>query len=244
MVPTGVFPRGAPRPTRSHAEKTLHRALVTDLPKGWTAWHSLRARADKTWEGEGDFVIAVPDRGAIVLEVKGGAIDVKDGKWFQNGRLLEMPPRDQAHRFARLLRTKLEERGCTAPYIAIATAFPETAFAREPTHGDMEGAILGRHDLAHLGTALERIADATFPREGPRARRPRDAKWIEVLHAIWGETWKPKLALGKRARMREAELVALERRAARHPRAHRSQRAIPRDRRTGHRQDAARARGV
>ena len=187
----------------------MYRAMATQLPKGWTAWHSLRVRADKTWEGEGDFVVAVPERGAFVLEVK-GAIEVRDGQWRQNGRVKERSPRDQAQGFSRLLRKKLEERGEFAPHITIATAFPETPFGREPTHGDTEGAVLGQQDLVQLGTALERIAGEVFPREGTHARRPRDAKWIDALHAMWGETWTPKLALGKRARMREEELVALD----------------------------------
>ncbi|HEY5243084.1 MAG TPA: NERD domain-containing protein/DEAD/DEAH box helicase, partial [Polyangiaceae bacterium] len=185
--------------------------MATQLPKGWTAWHSLRVRSDKTWEGEGDFVVAVPDRGALVLEIKGGAVEVRDGQWLQNGRVMERAPRDQAQRFARLLRAKLEDRADgVVPYIAIATAFPETPFGREPTHGDTEGAVLGQQDLGQLGTALERVAGEVFPKDGPHARRPRDARWIDALHAMWGETWTPKLALGKRARMREQELVELD----------------------------------
>ena len=88
MAKAGLFPREGPRPTRSYAERSVYRALATQLPKGWTAWHSLRVRAEKTWEGEGDFVLAIPDRGALVLEVKGGAIEVRDGRWLENGRAM------------------------------------------------------------------------------------------------------------------------------------------------------------
>jgi hypothetical protein len=81
----GVFPRQGPRPTQSHAEKTLYRALVEHLPPTWTAWHSLKVRDGRHWEGEGDFVLAIPERGFLVLEVKGGAIEQRDGPWFQPG---------------------------------------------------------------------------------------------------------------------------------------------------------------
>jgi len=209
VSPTGLFPRGGPRPTLSHAEKAMYRALASGLPKGWTAWHSLRVRAKSTWEGEGDFVLAVPDRGALVLEIKGGAIEVRDGIWLQNGRSMERVPRDQAHGFSRLLRTKLGERSDgPVPYVAIATAFPDTAFKTEPSHADTEGAILGAQDLLQLGTTLERVAAEVFPRDSVRV--PRDARWIDALHSMWGETWTPRLALGDRARLREEELVALD----------------------------------
>ena len=39
-MPTGLFPRGAPRPTTSKAEQTLHAALARGLSEGWTAWHA------------------------------------------------------------------------------------------------------------------------------------------------------------------------------------------------------------
>lgn len=57
-----LHPATAPRPTSSEAERIFYRALIGGLPKGWSAWHSLRVRADTTWEGESDFVLAIPDR--------------------------------------------------------------------------------------------------------------------------------------------------------------------------------------
>ena len=56
MPPTGLYPRGAPRPTLSRAEQAVHRALGASLPAGWTAWHSLRIRTARNLEGEGDWV--------------------------------------------------------------------------------------------------------------------------------------------------------------------------------------------
>lgn len=104
----------------------MHRALSSGLPNGWTAWHSLRVRSESGWEGEGDFVIATPNHGMIVVEVKSGAIEVRDGQWLQNGRPMDRTPRDQGHAFARLLVQKLAERGvASAPPFAVATAFPD-----------------------------------------------------------------------------------------------------------------------
>nr|HMR09966.1 hypothetical protein [Polyangiaceae bacterium] len=65
-MPPGLYPQAGPRPTTSRAEQALYRALGTGLPEGWTAWHSLRVRTGRGFEGEGDFVIAVPGRGVIL----------------------------------------------------------------------------------------------------------------------------------------------------------------------------------
>ncbi len=186
----------------------MHRALSTGLPAEWTAWHSLRARSESGWEGEGDFVIAIPERGMLVVEVKGGVIEVRDGQWLQNGELMDPPPRKQAHTFARLLVEKLAERGVpSTPPFAVATAFPTCPFSSPPRQGDLDGAVLGQQDLPYLREALEAMRDPLF---GDRPR-PRDHRWIAALHELWGETWTPRLALGEHALLREQELVPLDR---------------------------------
>jgi len=160
------------------------------------------------WEGEGDFVVAIPDRGMLVVEVKTGAIEVRDGQWMQNGKLMGRAPREQAHSFAHLLLDKLAERGLeNRPAFAIATAFPSCPFSNPPRHGDLDGAVLGQQDLPYLREAFEAMRERLFVGRAP----PRDRRWIDALHELWGESWTPKLALGDRARLRDEELVPLDR---------------------------------
>lgn len=207
MASPGTYPRGAPRPTTSRAEQAFHRALSAQIPKGWYAWHSLRVRVGSTLEGEGDFVLAIPDRGILVVEIKGGAIEIRDGHWLQNGRRMARPPRDQAHGYAGKLRAKIEAAyNGRCPWIAIATAFPDTPFSRQPSEGAVAGAVLGQQDLGYLKEALNAIAARLFE----DVAAPRDGRWIGVLHALWCETWTPTLGLGDRARLREQELIALD----------------------------------
>ena len=202
-----LYPTGGPRPTSSEAERAFYRALLAHLPKGWSAWHSLRLRAGGTWEGEGDFVIAVPDRAILIVEVKGGAIECRDGQWFQNGQPLKQAPRDQAHRLRRILEKKLDEtyRGSRPP-ILLATAFPQTPFQVPPSHGDLTGAVLGQQDLPWLGAALEALVDRQLGSVAP----VRDEGWSSALHKLWGETWIPRVSLGTRIQLRERELVPLD----------------------------------
>ena len=53
MSKAGLWPREKPRPTESQAELKVDDALRSQLPANWTAWHSLRVRADEGFEGEG-----------------------------------------------------------------------------------------------------------------------------------------------------------------------------------------------
>ena len=75
-MPGILHPRNVVRPTESEAERVVHRALQTQLPEGWEAWHSFRFKTKGSRNSglrEIDFLILVPDRGLIVVEVKGGA---------------------------------------------------------------------------------------------------------------------------------------------------------------------------
>ena len=202
-----LHPASGPRPTSSEAERLFYRALIGGLPKGWSAWHSLRVRAGTILEGESDFVFAIPDRAILIVEVKGGAVECRDGQWLQNGTAMKRSPRDQAHNFLRVLKRKLEETyNGPLPPILIATAFPQTPFQSPPSHGDLTSAVLGQQDLPWLGSALEEIVERQLDKSAP----VKDQGWSSALHRLWGETWVPRISLGTRIELRGHELVPLD----------------------------------
>src|SRR5439155_7596391 len=83
---------------------------------------ALAARADaRGMVREGDFVIAEPRRGLLVLEVKGGAVELRDGLWWQNAQLMKPTPREQAFRFGTLLLARLADGQCEPPAYGVAT---------------------------------------------------------------------------------------------------------------------------
>jgi hypothetical protein len=77
--------------TPSNAERHLYR-LMRDLPEHWHVIHNVgrltKVGRGKPIEGEIDFLIINPDRGILVLEVKGGRIAYDDatGKWTTTDR--------------------------------------------------------------------------------------------------------------------------------------------------------------
>jgi hypothetical protein len=202
-----VFPRGGPRSTVSRAEVAVYEALVRGLPAGSRAWHSLRVRTRRGWEGEGDFVIAAPERGLLVLEVKGGAVRLADGIWYQGDRRMDTPPRDQANGYVRLLVDAMRERGCEVPPYGVACAFPDVDFTDGPAAGDLDGLVIGRRQLAWLGEALPGLVDRALPHG---LAPPRSRKWIDVLHELWGETWVPTVSVADQVRAADERLVALD----------------------------------
>ncbi|MCX5746457.1 MAG: nuclease-related domain-containing protein [Proteobacteria bacterium] len=170
MVGVGdVHPRQAPRTRVSRAEVAVWEALRRGLPSGWRAWHSLRLRVGNHWEGEGDFVIAAPDRGLLVLEVKGGAMELRDGRWFQNGRELDRAPRQQALDFVKKLVGALRDRGIETPAYGVACAFPDVDFSDDlgPRAGDLADLVVGPRQLQWIEQALPALLARAVPDHPP-----------------------------------------------------------------------------
>ncbi len=71
--------------TTSEAELALYEAFEK-LPEPFTVLHSVKwfARSRGTI-GEIDFLIAHPDHGVLVMEVKGGSISIEQGVWYSTG---------------------------------------------------------------------------------------------------------------------------------------------------------------
>ncbi len=93
--------------TTSDAELLLYEAFEK-LPKPFTVFHGVKwfARTLGT-VGEVDFLIAHPDYGVLVMEVKGGDINIDKGRWYstdKSGRTHEIKdPCEQAERNRRAL---------------------------------------------------------------------------------------------------------------------------------------------
>jgi hypothetical protein len=69
----------------SFGEREVFNALKTKLGKDYTVFHSVRwndiYQSKRTVWGESDFTIFHPQKGIIVIEVKSGGVEYKDGKW-------------------------------------------------------------------------------------------------------------------------------------------------------------------
>jgi hypothetical protein len=205
-MPGAIFPADGPRSTASEAERKLYRALAAQLPDSWRAWHSVRLWSAGYRDSEGDFVIGIPKRGLLVVEVKGGRIELTAGRWLQNGRALDTPPRQQAQGFVRALAAAIQTRGAKVPPWEVVCAFPDTEFSEGPAAGDVAGLTFGARDLAWLGKLLPELADRALAGRAP----PGNDSWLATVHAIWGETWVPRVCLADRVEDSKRRMVALD----------------------------------
>ena len=67
----GLYPKEGIADKSPSSEKKVYEALKKSIPKEWFAWHSMKLRTEDIKFTEADFVIADPDRGILILEVKG-----------------------------------------------------------------------------------------------------------------------------------------------------------------------------
>lgn len=84
-----MFPNRLLAGTQSNAERKVFHALKDLLPESYTVFHSVPVyrRLDdggRLADGEVDFLLAHPDKGVLLLEVKGGGIshDSASGEWM------------------------------------------------------------------------------------------------------------------------------------------------------------------
>ena len=203
----GLWPSEMPRHTESEAEQKVHKAFKGSLPKGWYAWHSLRLRTREKGEfSEADFIIADPNRpGILIVEVKGGQIEQRDGQWYQNSVQLKSSPLDQAFSFRKKLIRRFKEENTKAPTIGVAVCFPDTSFDQQPAQDDLKGLVIGAQDIPYLNNILPDVMAHAVPEPWP-VKGP----WIRLLHALWGETWIPDICLGGRVEMDEESRLQLD----------------------------------
>jgi hypothetical protein len=120
----------------SAAEGRVFDALAR-LPDEVVVFHSRRWHDHSgAWveEGEADFVIVDPDAGVLVAEVKGGAIEQRDGAWFQGvrGHIATewIDPAGQARKGMHVLRRALNARvGAKSVLFGQLVWFPDVVWA-------------------------------------------------------------------------------------------------------------------
>ena len=85
---------------RPVSEQIVFDAIRKNFPDEWYVFHSFdyvtRDLNRKRWDGEIDFLLYHPQKGMLVIEVKGGAVSYRNGQWYQEDR--KMDPVEQAKR--------------------------------------------------------------------------------------------------------------------------------------------------
>jgi len=211
-----IFPEDASyhRPD-SEAERHLYPVLAA-LPREYTVycnrrWHTPPRRGKPAQPAEADFLVAHPDRGVLVVEVKGGLIryDPRTDSWFSNDVRLEQSPFAQVQRTRYRLRDvlRVSSRGGIEFPLGDAVAFPDVDVGpRDLPPGEVPDRVIDAGDLAAIEGAVVRAFE-TFGLENNGAVFGR--RGVSALTATIAGPVALKRRLGGRIAESEAELIRL-----------------------------------
>jgi hypothetical protein len=208
------------------AERFIHDQLRAALPADYVllpnvAWVIRTHGVDR--EGEADLVIAHPDKGFLMIEVKAGAI-IRDssGRWWAGGRALDRAPFEQAADSHHSLVAKLRELPAWPagldPIAGHAVAFPNAELASLGPKILLLGPdvdpelILDKSFLAAeagRGARLRTWVDRCFELWSGGARRPPGTAGVELLTATLTSPLELRSLLRSEIAEGEREVVRL-----------------------------------
>ncbi|GIK76206.1 MAG: nuclease [Chloroflexota bacterium] len=219
-----IYPERLPEHVLVDPRRTAERAVfeaLSQLPDPFVVYYSVawlsRRPAGDAQDGEADFVIAHPELGVLVLEVKGGAISYDGiiGEWTsvnRNGEVFHIKdPAAQARTSKHALLQKLQDMpGWSKDWLTIghAVAFPDTVVANIQLRPDLpKEIVLDATSLATLEQALRRIF-AYFQQADGRAGRP-GADRLQVMSDLLAKSFSLRTPLGVELAYQDERLIEL-----------------------------------
>ena len=145
------------------SERRVAMALQT-LSDDWTVLHHVSwqsKRGGREGDGEADFLVLHPRRGILVLEVKGGGIEIHDGRWSTIDRRGDRHPiknpYEQATASKHALLSWLKDHGLHhRARIGHAVAFPNISALPNTGPAGPPAISLVRPDLQDVLSSVER----------------------------------------------------------------------------------------
>ncbi len=203
----------------SDAERLVYRKLRDETPGDWFAVHSvgLTSHAHKPW-AEIDFVVVGPF-GVLCLEVKGGHITVREGKWATNGSPLKESPFRQAGTGAAALHNELRDLfpALSRAVVDYGVVLPATSFSAAGV-GIERRIVYDDGDLdGRFESYLQRVAKHWLEYHGRDGERFRPLSRSEraAITAYLAPSFDLVPTLRARVSRTEAELVQLTRNQSR-----------------------------
>lgn len=155
--------------------------LLSSCPDDWVVLHGVprKEKSDRNRRvpgGETDFIVCIPDKGWLVLDVKGQGVTFRNGQWYQEYRgrrkRLDETPLQQARANMFDMKDHLEE---VAPQLAKCLYFSTVAFPmeniRSPEHSPSDTIMAGDCiNARRLERAVYRIIDNAVQRFRLRPR--------------------------------------------------------------------------
>jgi hypothetical protein len=158
-----TFPAEPPVRDDGVAERTVWESLVQQLPDDAVVFAGVGLQ-DGATEREIDLLVAWPHVGLAAIEVKGGHVTRRDGRWWQGSGDHRHPidPVHQVQHARHVLSGLLRDRGEPAQHARIThlVALPHTPVPRDLDAPDLPRTMLvDRDDLPHVASIVKRAID-------------------------------------------------------------------------------------
>lgn len=219
---TKIYPERLPESILSdpkrNAEKKVFEAL-SGLGSSFVVFYSVAWQARKdgyTRDGEADFVIAHPDYGVLVLEVKGGGVayDAVTGQWTTKDRYGEsfvIDPVEQAKKSHYTLLQKFTDlpEWDSNRFLTIghAVCFPDVPFSGKDLRLDMPREIvIDYDDLSEIEDKIQRIFEY-YAEKSRRAPLGRDR--LSIVESLLARSFNIKTPLGVELDKEDKRLIEL-----------------------------------
>ena len=106
------------------SERKVIQVLIDQLDDSWVVIPNIGVKIDNN-DAEIDIGVASPDRGLVVIEVKGGVISIRDGQWFQYDKRIKRSPAEQVMKAKHALVRRLGGMGFPLPTIVDVVCLPD-----------------------------------------------------------------------------------------------------------------------
>lgn len=216
-----MHPRHLNPETVSEAERDLYLMFAKQLDDSYMVFHSARWQGvdnlGRPRDGEADFIIAHPQNGILVLEVKGGAIryDAKRDQWTsvrRDGIPVEIQnPFEQALKSKHFLRERLQSRLGIKSRITMghAVAFPNGIIPANSVSADKpRDIILDSDQLNQTAVWVDAVMKYWRGRDSESSGAP-GGKAIEALEQLLSRSWSLRPVLASEFRGEHSQLIQL-----------------------------------
>ncbi|GAP11865.1 nuclease-related domain/AAA domain [Bellilinea caldifistulae] len=214
------FPEWALKDEKLSAEKKVYAALST-LPDNYTVFYhvawQIRSLQQGVEDGEADFIIAHPNKGILILEVKGGQIhyDANLQQWYSKDRYgQEHPIKDPVNQLRRskgAMISKLRELpswGNRYINIAYSVVFPDVIAEKILIRPDLSRElIIDAVDLRNLLDKIEQTFD-WFHRDGNKFGA-LGKQGIEILESFLANSITLSTPMGVQLEYEEQKIIEL-----------------------------------
>ena len=203
-----LFPDHPLKGSLSNAERKVFYSLKDLLPEKYTVLHSIpiyhrSLDTDILLDGEIDFIVIYPEKGMIVIEVKGGGIgfDAKTAKWSSisfDGSIHEIKnPYEQGKNYLYALRRDLIRNPSTSNFkipCGHAVWFPDIDLADKKLgiSVELQNITLDRNDLPRAQKAIERLFTDCL---GEKNIKKTGSAWVKALVHYLAPSWEIRISL-------------------------------------------------